>query len=198
MDFELLGVKAKSVLDLILPVTIQGERVMLRSIKGPLTDAEVEQIYGWSQDEDVLKWSGGVRSELSLDAFRDQMRRERWKRQTNQRLFYIFTKEDGVIGRVGLFVIDWTKREGEFGISIDKKYWNKRYGREATDLFLRFIFDYTPIRRIYLGTFRDNIRAQRSFAASGFRIIGTMSRFLPSEGQQVNGIEMEIRVEDLK
>jgi RimJ/RimL family protein N-acetyltransferase len=197
-DPRLFLVKIKSVLDLIAPVTIWGERVGLRSIKSPLTDAEVEQIYGWSCDEEVLRWSGGAKSGLSLESFRDQIHRTRWKRQEDQCLFYIVTKEEGIIGRVGLYTINWAKREGEFGISIDKRHWNKRYGREATELLLRYIFGHTPVERIHLGTFQDNVRAQHSFIASGFRVIGKVSRFLPSEGREVDGIEMEITAQDLK
>ena len=194
---ELIMVRVRSFFDLIFPVVIWGERIGLRSVKSPLTNSEVEQIYGWSRDEQVLRWSGGIRSELSLPEFRDQIRRERWHPESNQRLFYIVTKDEGVVGRVGLYTIDWLKQEGEFGISIDKNYWDKRYGREATDMLIRYIFARTPIRRIYLGTFKDNIRAQRSFAASGFRVTGTIERFLPSEGRQVTGVAMEITPLDL-
>jgi len=198
LTIKLVVVKIKSFFELIFPMSVWGERVGLRSVKSSLTEAEVGQIYGWSRDEEVLKWSGGVRSELSLDEFREQIRRERWRPQSEQRLFYIVTKQDGIIGRVGLYTIDWAKREGEFGISIDKKYWDKKYGREATNLLIQYIFTKTPIQRIYLGTFQDNLRAQHSFAASGFRVIGTINRFVASEGKNVDGIEMEITLKDVK
>jgi RimJ/RimL family protein N-acetyltransferase len=194
----LIVIKIKAVLELFIQPIIWGDKVGLRSTKSSLSDAQIEQVYELSRDEEVLRWSGGVRSEQSLDEFRDQIRRERWHFQTNQRLLYILSRENEIIGRVGLYTIDWEKREGEFGISINKKYWNKKYGRDATDLLIGYIFTQTPIRRIYLGTFQDNIRAQRSFAASGFRVVGTATRILPGESSPVNGIEMEITLQEWK
>lgn len=196
--FELMLLKFHSVLELFFPRMIWGDHVGLRSVKSPLTDAEVEQIYGWSIDDEILRWSGGTRSELSLEEFRNRMRHDRWKPQSGQRLFYIVAKTGELIGRVGLFTIDWMRLEGEFGISIDKNYWGKHIGREATSLLIQYVFTKTPIKRIYLGTFQDNVRAQHSFMASGFRVTGTTSRFLPHEDRYVDGFEMEITRQDFK
>jgi|WetSurMetagenome_2_1015567.scaffolds.fasta_scaffold102484_2 RimJ/RimL family protein N-acetyltransferase len=196
--YELILVKVASVLELFFPGTIWGDQVGLRSIKSPLTDTEVEKIYGWSIDEEILRWSGGSRSKLSLEEFRNKIHHDRWKAQSGQRLFYIISKTGEIIGRVGLFSIDWRKLEGEFGISIDKEYWSKHFGREATRLLTQYIFTKTPIKRIYLGTFQDNLRAQHSFMASGFRVTGTTSRFFPHEGRYVDGVEMEITRQDFK
>ena len=188
--------KAKFYSELLFPVTIWGERIGLRSTRSGLTNGKIEQAYNLSRDEEMLRWSGGAPSQLALEQFREQTRRERWRFNPNQSLFYIITKKNEIIGRVGLYTIDWTNREGEFGISIGKNHWDKRYGREATDLFIQFIFNKTPINRIYLGTFQDNLRAQRSFAASGFYLVGTMSHFLPSESRYVDGVKMEITARD--
>lgn len=195
---RLAEIKVKSIVELFFPHTIWSESVGLRPVTSSLTDAQIEQVYKWSRDEETLRWTGGVPFELSLEEFREQKRRERWSLQFNQRLFYIVTKEDGIIGRVGLFTIDWERCEGEFGISLDKKYWDKRYGREATKMFIQYVFARTPIRRIYLGTYRENVRAQHSFIASGFRVTGTTSRFSPNENRHVDGIEMEVTAQDLK
>jgi RimJ/RimL family protein N-acetyltransferase len=196
--FKLMLVKVALLLELFFPGTIWGDQVGLRSIKSPLTDAEVERIYGWSIDEEILRWSGGSRSELSLEDFRNKIHHDRWKAESGQRLFYIVSKTGELIGRVGLFTIDWMKLEGEFGISIDKNYWSRHFGREATSLLIEYVFSKTPIQRIYLGTFQDNVRAQHSFMASGFRVTGTTSRFLPREGRDVEGVEMEITRQDFK
>jgi RimJ/RimL family protein N-acetyltransferase len=193
----IVKVKAKFLTELFLPLTIWGERVVLRSTRNALKENEIEQVYNLSLDEEMLKWSGGTPSQLSLEEFQKQITNDRWHLHSNQYLFYIVKRANEIIGRVGLYTIDWSKQEGEFGISIGRQYWNRRYGREATDLFLQYIFAKTPIKRIYLGTFQDNLRAQRSFAASGFRKIGTESHFLPSAGKYVEGIKMEITAQDL-
>jgi RimJ/RimL family protein N-acetyltransferase len=189
-------ISLQSFLESLVPRTIWGERIGLRSVKGPLTDAEVEQVYKWSHDEEMLKWSGGTPSELTLDQFQDQSRRERWHPESNQRVFYIVTRSGELIGRIGLYSIDWAKKDGELGISIDKEYWNRQYGREAIKLLTRYVFAKMPIQRICLGTFKDNVRAQRAFAACGFRVVGTARRFAPIEGEYRDGIVMELTQQD--
>jgi RimJ/RimL family protein N-acetyltransferase len=194
----LVMIKVKSVLELLMPRTIWGERVGLRTVKSSLTDTEIEQIYRWGCDEEILRFTGGTPSQLTLEEFKDLLHRERWHPQSDQRVFYIVVRTGEVIGRVGLFVIDWTKREGELGILIDKKYWNKHYGRDAIRLLEQYIFAETPIERIYLGTFKENERALRSFEASGFHVVGVTNRYNPVAGKIEDGIEMEITRHDIQ
>jgi RimJ/RimL family protein N-acetyltransferase len=169
-----------------------GERLGLRSIHSPLTQAELEQVYHWAKDEEVLLLSGGSPTIQTFEEFIRQVEQERKKFQPNQILFYIVNRSGELIGRVGLYSIDWTKLEGEYGITLEKKYWSQHYGREAARFFQSYIFSQTPIRRIFLGTFADNFRAQRSFEAAGFRKIGTEEKYFPQLGKTIEGIAMEI------
>jgi RimJ/RimL family protein N-acetyltransferase len=84
------------------------------------------------------------------------------------------------------------------GVFLDKKYWGKQYGREALKILERHIFTETPINRIYLLTLKDNLRAQRSFAACGFRTVGVARRYLPSMGEYVDHIQMDITRQDFR
>jgi RimJ/RimL family protein N-acetyltransferase len=192
----IINVKIKLTIELLLPRTIWGERVGLRTVKSQLSDADVELLYRWSRDEEILRWSGGKALDLSLDEFRHQMQHERWRIATDQIIYYIITTSNELIGRVGLYSLDWEKREGEFGISIDQRFWNQHFGRETVKLFINHIFSATPINRIYLGTFKDNVRAQRAFTACGFRVIGAADRYNPILGEYGEGIKMEILRKD--
>ena len=193
----LISIKITSILDLLKPQTIWGDRIGLRSIKAPLKDSAIKTIYQWSQDEEILRWTAGAPAELSLEDFRKQLHRDRWHPQQNQRLFYILTQSDELIGKIGLYSINWEKGEGELGISLDKQYWGKQYGRDAIKLLEWYIFAKTPISRIYLGTFKDNVRAQRAFAACGFRLIGAEDHLNPILGKKEEGVIMEIRRQDV-
>jgi RimJ/RimL family protein N-acetyltransferase len=53
------------------------------------------------------------------------------------------------------------------------------------------VFATTQLDRINLYSFVDNARAQRCFAACGFRPLSTARRFSPDIGEY-DGIEMEI------
>ena len=63
---------------------------------------------------------------------------------------------------------------------------------EAIRLLEWYAFSKTPIDRIFLGTFKENVRAQRSFAACGLRIVGSAGRLNPVSGEYIEGVKMEI------
>jgi RimJ/RimL family protein N-acetyltransferase len=184
--------------------TIWGEQIGLRPFNEPLTEDEVARLYQWSSDEEVLRLSGGTPTDLTLEEFHARLRSERTSATDQRCMFFIVkrlpdanfmgrpTPRGELIGRVGCFALDWDKREGELGIVIgERAEWNKGYGREAVTLLLRHLFTTTSLERINLFTFVDNMRAQRSFAASGFRRLGRARRFSPDLGEY-DGYEMEI------
>lgn len=175
-----------------------GNRVGLRPFADELTDAEIAQVYRWSKDTTVLRWSGGSPTELTLAEFGERLRGEQQHPLDNRMAFFIFTRaldatqNATMIGRIGIFAIDWEKREGELGIVIgEPTAWGKHLGREAVTLLLRHLFETTLLERINLYTFVDNQRAQRCFAACGFRSLGAARRFSPDLGE-FDGVEMEI------
>ncbi len=173
-------------------VVAWGDKVGLRQFEDFLTDAEVARVYRWSRDSDLLRWSGGTPTDLSFNEFRDRLRSDRSYSPNSRRAFFIVTRSGELIGRVGCFAIDWDRKEGELGIVIgESAYWNKGYGRDAISTVLQHLFEATPLERINLYTYTDNVRAQRCFAACGFRAIGTARRFSPDVGE-FDGIEMEI------
>jgi RimJ/RimL family protein N-acetyltransferase len=172
---------------------IWGEKTGLRRFEDRMTDAEIARLYRWSQDEEVLRWSGGSPTDLSEIEFREHVRGERLYGPTNRRAFLIFARENlQLIGRLGIFGIDWDKRQGELGIVIgEKDYWSRGYGRDAVRTFVRHMFTSSSINRIYLYTFVDNRRAQKSFAAAGFRAVERGRRYTPEVGE-FEGMQMEV------
>ncbi len=171
---------------------IWGDRVGLLPFEQALEEAAVERIYRWSRDEELLALSGGSPTELSLDEFRDRLRSEAALPSDDRRAFLIVTRNGEAIGRIGAFAIDWAHRTGELGIVIgEREYWGKRYGRDAILTLLRHLFQTTSLETVNLFTFPDNLRAQRAFAACGFREIGRGRQFSPDIGEY-DGIEMQV------
>lgn len=198
LTLTLFFIKLQVMLELFIPQTIWGDRIGLRPVKSSLTTAEIEQVYAWSRDEEILRSWGGAASTISLAEFRHQSRTERWRPLSDQRSFFIVTRAGEMIGRIRLYSINWARGEGEMGIFLDKAHWSKQYGREALELLKQYCFCKLPINRIYLFTFQENIRAQRSFAACGFRAIGMETRYYPSLGKHVENIQMEITRQDFQ
>lgn len=178
---------------------IWGERVALRRFEDRMTDEEISRLYHWSRDPEVLRWSGGSPTDLEESEFRDHVRGERLFGPPNRRAFLIFAREPfELIGQLSLFAIDWDKRQGELGVVIGQKdYWGRSYGRDAVRTFVRHIFATSSLDRIYLYTFADNLRAQHSFSAAGFRFVDRGRRFTPEVGE-FEGVEMEILRGDLQ
>jgi len=179
-------------------VILRGRKVILRSYEGGFTDDELARIYRWSQDEEVLRWSGGSSMPLTFEEFKERFKQERLRPDPMREAFAILTAEGELIGRVGCFAIDREEGQAELGIVIgEKDYWGKGYGSDAVITLLRHIFETEGLRRVYLFTFTQNVRAQRCFAKCGFKRMGIVRRFSVELGEH-EGIEMEIRREEFE
>jgi RimJ/RimL family protein N-acetyltransferase len=176
-----------------------GEKTGLRPFEDALSDSDIERVYRWSRDQEILKWSGGNPVELTLAEFKERIRHESAHPPTDRRMFFVVTREREMIGRVGCFALDESGKTGELGIVIgEREYWGMGYGRDATATLLTHLFDTSLLERINLYTYPENLRAQKCFAACGFRMLGA-SRRLSSDLGGFEGLEMEItRQEFLK
>lgn len=176
---------------------IYGEKIFLRRFEDRMSDAEIARLYAWSRDPELLRQSGGMETNLTEQEFRDHVRGERLYGPTNRRMFLIFARETlQVIGRIGIFALDWNQRRAEMGVVIgERAFQNRGYGRDATRTLLHHLFTTSSLNCIYLYTFADNVRAQRSFAAVGFRVTERGPRFTPEVGE-FDGVRMEILRED--
>lgn len=173
-------------------VMLWGAHVGLRPFEEPLTDEQAARVYRWSNNPELLRWSGGTPTDLTFEEFRERLKSERRNAWNHRRMFFIVTLAGELIGRIGVFAIDWDRLEGELGIIIgEPAEWNKGYGREAVGLLLRYVFEMTTLERVHLYTFLNNLRAQHCFIACGFRNLGVTRRFAPDIGEY-EGIEMEI------
>ena len=173
-------------------MVIWGDKIGLRRFEDHLTPFDMQRLYEWSQDDELLRWSGGTPAQMGFEEFEDQVVQEQLYGPHNRRAFFIIRRDTHeLIGRLGLFAIDWGKRQAELGIIIgQKEYWGRGYGRDALRTFLHHIFKTSNLERVYLFTFQDNVRAQRAFAASGFRPVRSVRRTLPDLGE-FDGLEME-------
>lgn len=170
-----------------------GEKTFLRRFEDRMSDAEIARLYAWSRDTELLRWSGGTPTALSESEFREHVRGERLYGPTNRRMFLMFARDTlELIGRIGIFAIDWNRRDAELGVVIGaREYHNRGYGRDATYTLLHHLFTSSSLNLIYLYTFQENVRAQRAFAAAGFRVTERGPRFTPDVGE-FDGVKMEI------
>lgn len=180
----------------ITPRTIWGTRIGLRPALAELSEPELEIVYGWARDEEIGRLTGSAPVDSSFDEFRDLRRKARSTLDASRQVFFIVTRSGEMMGKISLESIDWAAGEGELGIFLDQRSRGKRYGPEAINLLIRLSFTHMGLKRVYLGTSSENVRAQRSFEACGFRHTGLSSRFHPIHGEEVESVKMEIRRED--
>ena len=100
--------------------------------------------------------------------------------------------DGALIGRVGLFAIDWSRREGELGILIGRDHWGKGYGREVARTMLRYGFDTLNLNRIYLRVNADNERGIKAYEAAGFEREGVLRSHMFVEGKYIDMVMMGV------
>ena len=175
-----------------MKIVAWGEKTGLRPFQDSLNDAEIAQVYQWSCDPEILRWSGGTPLALTLAEFAERLRHDAQNPPADRRMFFIVTRAGEMIGRIGCFALDESARAGELGVVIGKReFWDRGYGRDSVATMLGYLYETTPLDRVNLYTYPENIRAQKSFAAIGFRSLGTARRFSSDLGE-FTGVEMEI------
>ena len=145
--------------------TLQGQKVVLREKR--LSDASND--YAWRVNEELARLDAAAPIRMSYDEYLRMYEDEiRYPTPWSRRIA-IETLDGKQIGNCMYYDIDHINAKAELGILIgDREYWSQGYGTDAVNTLLAHIFTSTPLRRIYLHTLDWNIRAQKSFAKSGF------------------------------
>jgi RimJ/RimL family protein N-acetyltransferase len=182
---------------IVRAATLHGRRVSLRPYALGFSDDELARLREWACDPDVLLLAGGSPLDMSYERFRRVFRAQLPRRNTEREQQFAILDERGVmIGRTGLFWMGPGLERAELGIVIgEQDCWGRGYGRDAVGTLVDFGFEALALRTITLYTFPENRRAQRAFAAVGFRRVGEKDRFSLERGTHTE-IEMVIRPED--
>ncbi len=178
-----------------MPV-LRGRCVALRPYAAGFTEDELRALYRWGRDRELLELAGGSRLAMSFERFQAMFLKQLPRRNgPRQQLFAVLAKDGGMIGRIGLFGFDPRRTRAELGIVIgERSRWGQGYGRDAVATLTNHGFDTLGLERIVLFTFLDNERAQKAFAACGFRVVGQARRFTFGRGVHTE-LEMELRAE---
>ncbi|MFY0631396.1 MAG: GNAT family N-acetyltransferase [Flavobacteriaceae bacterium] len=150
---------------------ISGERIYLRLLK--LTDLEGNYV-SWLNDpivsqnnsHHIFPYSKESAEKFIKDAYV----------QKDKLVLAVCVKDNNVhIGNISLQKIDFFNQTAEFAIMLgEKEYWGKGYSKEAAELIIHHGFNTMNLRRIYCGTFENNVSMQKlakylNFAQEGRR-----------------------------
>jgi RimJ/RimL family protein N-acetyltransferase len=145
---------------------ILGERVRLRAFE--ISDAET--VSGWYQDHEFSVLDGNIYG-ASLETIRKFVE-SMGSPSYADASFGIETEEGVLIGLIRLKRGAAEDRHADFGIAMERNYWNRGYGTDATRTILRFAFEEMNLHRVSLGVLDYNTRAQRCYEKCGFRVEG--------------------------
>ncbi|MDD4858785.1 MAG: GNAT family N-acetyltransferase [Dehalococcoidales bacterium] len=152
---------------------ITGGKVRLREKR--LADARDD--YNWQSDPELAQLDATSALRVPFEEYLVEYSYQIRHPSDVSRHFSIESPDGKHIGNCTYYNINASKAEAEIGIMIgDRNYWDHGYGTDAIDTLLAYIFRDTNLSRIYLKTLDWNFRAQRSFAKSGFRACGNLSR----------------------
>ena len=149
---------------------------LLRLRRKRLEDAKLDWI--WRTDVELAELDASPVSPLTYEQYRNQYAWQLRSTPVYRCTFAVEALEDSRhVGNVMYYNTDFQRRETELGILLgDRTTWNGGYGREAVGLLLDHIFTKTALTRVYLHTLDWNVRAQKAFAAAGFRDCGRVRR----------------------
>jgi RimJ/RimL family protein N-acetyltransferase len=170
---------------------IPGRRVNLRAVEA----ADYPLLARWLNDPEVMVHWGRPGNTASLEEVERAERAE--AARPNSRKYILETKDGAAIGQIDYYDLDWQNRSAWVSIMIgDPEYWSGGYGTDAMQALLGYLFLQLDLRRVALTAHESNVRAQRSYAKSGFVVEGTLRDWAYFDGHWVNGVLMSVLKDD--
>lgn len=161
--------------------TLRGPRVTLRT----LDERDVADLLRAVRDPEVRRLTGTHRTFTETDLVA-------WCRSRADvpgRYDWAIEADGAWVGECALNDIDTDNEVGSFRIALSRRQ-GEGLGTEATGLVLDFAFGELGLHRVELEVFDHNVRAQRSYAKSGFTVEGVKRDGLLWEGVRHDVIMM--------
>ena len=173
-----------------------GDRIYL-SPKGT-TDEELEKFTEWMNDFQVTDYTG--RSGQITTIVREKEWLENSARNTENRNFNIIeSKDNKLIGTIGLEHFNWIERSAVLGIFIgDKDFRSNGNGTEAIKLLLEYGFKYLNLHSIRLDLLAINERAHKCYLKCGFKDTGCSREQIFLNRKYYDKLHMDILENEFK
>lgn len=171
---------------------INGKIIKLR----PFEKSDLEISKRWINDPEISK---AILRVLPVSMFEHENWYEKIINDKTRITFAIETiKEGEYVGNTGIMEIDWRSRKGKYWIYLDKKAWNKGYGKEAICLTINFAFYSLNLKKIYLEVAKFNSRAIEVYIKIGFKKEAIFKKEVFIDGKYVDIIRMAIFKEEMR
>ncbi|MFB3814147.1 MAG: GNAT family N-acetyltransferase [Terriglobales bacterium] len=149
---------------------IDLEDVILR----PLEPKDVESLYSFRNDWEVIQHLAGFSAGYSRQAMADWVQRH--SNRHDEVLWAIeATDTNTCIGHVGLYQIDHRVGKAEFAIVLgDRNRWGKGLGRKISEAVVDWGFKQLNLHKVTLAVLTNNERAIHIYETLGFRREGVL------------------------
>lgn len=126
---------------------LETERLFIRDLA--LEDAEA--LFSIYQNEDVMRFQGGVPSSLVAEREAIKSHIEKYYKKNGFGLWAVVLKETNtVIGRTGLLLSEIEgKRRTEISYLIGREYWGQGLAKEASSAVINYAFENLKIEKIF-------------------------------------------------
>jgi RimJ/RimL family protein N-acetyltransferase len=158
-----------------------GEKVFLRATE-PSDNSLISELKNHPDPRKTLFYG--------IPANSSQIQEELNKLRDDQNtiVFTICKKvDDKPIGQAAFVRIDWLGRNGIFFLGLaNKDNWSKGYGREVTELMLKYAFETLNFHRVELRVADENPAGMHIYQKAGFKHEGTQREAMFHEGHYVD------------
>lgn len=164
---------------------IEGASVRLRAVER----GDLPTFVKWMNDPQVTEF-------LVLDPPLSMEEEEVWYQgmlRRDDKVFCIETKDDRLIGSIGLHHLDWKNRMTDIGIVIgEKDAWSRGFGTDAIRTLLRYLFEELNLNRVGLTADTTNARAIACYERCGFHSEGVVRSGRFKRGRYIDSVQMSI------
>ena len=171
-----------------------GDRIYL----SPRNSEDVEKFTEWMNDFQVTDYTGRSGQITTIVSEKEWL--ENSAKNTENRNFNIIeSKDNKLIGTIGLEHFNWIARSAVLGIFIgDKDFRNNGYGTEAIKLLLEYGFKYLNLHSIRLDLLAINERAHKCYLKCGFKDTGCSREQIFLNGKYYDKLHMDMLENEFK
>jgi RimJ/RimL family protein N-acetyltransferase len=153
----------------------------------------------WRNDPDISKYLAGNFFFVSSEREKKSVENKILDDSKNIYLGICDLKNKDLIGYTNINNIDLRNLKAEWGGTLigNKAYLGKGYGKEASSLMLRFLFDQYPIHKCYAHCLEEHPRTSRMFELLGFKKEGLLRDEVFKNGEFKNLLVYSILREEI-
>lgn len=160
---------------------LYGERIMLREYKAE----DLPEIRKWVNDAETTRYLSTLfwRAQSLVDS-REFLDRQMQTSHNAYNFVIASCEDEGYLGQLDMFRLDWRLRQGELGMVIgEKESRGQGIGREALQLMQAFAFDTLGLERLELEVHMENAMALACYRSAGFTLEGVKRHAFFSRGE---------------